>query len=67
MTQTNQRLIPYKGEKRTLPDWARHLGVPFCTMQQRYRAGVRLDELFNKENYSEGTYPSGRDDDSHRR
>lgn len=39
----NVRLIEHNGERRTLPDWARHLGIPTVTLVYRFRRGWAVE------------------------
>ena len=40
----NVKLYEFRGERRTIFDWAKRFGLPYTTIQQRLRRGVPLDK-----------------------
>ena len=48
--QNNRRntvYIEYNGQNRTLREWSEVTGIPFKTLNMRYRRGKTLEEVFN--------------------
>lgn len=44
---TTQTLwVEHEGDRRSLPDWCRHFGLPYRTIWMRYKAGKRGGALF---------------------
>jgi hypothetical protein len=39
----NVKLYEFKGERRTILDWAKRFGLPYTTIQQRLQRGASLD------------------------
>ena len=44
--------IEYKGVKRTLSEWARHLNMPYSKLKYRIQRGWTLEEAFNPKDFS---------------
>lgn len=44
----NTLMIKYRGEERSLPEWAEILGVNYSTLGARLRRGMSVEEAFNK-------------------
>jgi cytochrome oxidase Cu insertion factor (SCO1/SenC/PrrC family) len=36
----NVKFYEFKGERRTISDWAKRFGLPYTTIEQRLRRGV---------------------------
>jgi len=41
-------VIEYKGERRTLSNWAKHLGIPISTLFNRLDRGMSVERALNK-------------------
>lgn len=44
--KTNNRMIEYKGETKTLKEWAKHLGINYKTLQKRIYQGWGVETAF---------------------
>jgi hypothetical protein len=42
------KLIEYKGEKKSIAEWARELGIKYGTLHSRLYAGWSIEDAFNK-------------------
>lgn len=57
----NQRsnvILTYKGESKTLSQWARHLGISYRTIHHRYRRGWTIEEIMTTPQGSRRDKPS---------
>lgn len=45
----NTIFIEYQGERLTIVQWCQKLGLPRSRTYQRYKAGMSVEEIFNKE------------------
>lgn len=53
--RTNNRLITYKGETRTMSEWAEYLGISYNCLQMRLNAyGYSVEEAFESKKYRRG-------------
>lgn len=50
------RFITYRGETRTLAEWARHSGITQPTLKKRLNSGLPLDEVFDPKPRPRGMY-----------
>ena len=41
--------IDYKGERLTIMQWCKKLGLPQSRTYARYKAGMPIEQIFNKE------------------
>lgn len=45
------RLVEYKGERKTFPQWAEIMNIGLGTIRSRYYRGMSLDEIFRNRLY----------------
>lgn len=45
----NNIILEYKGESKTLSEWADKLGVTYSTLENRYRRGWTIERIFEQE------------------
>src|SRR6185436_18255442 len=43
----NNLVIEYQGRRQTLPDWAEEVGIPYGTIQARFRLGWTVEEALS--------------------
>lgn len=43
--------LELNGERRTLSQWAKHLGIPYTTLCGRYRKGFPVERILTKESF----------------
>ncbi len=41
------KVLEYRGEKKTLAEWARSLGIPARTVQSRHKKGFSVEEILS--------------------
>lgn len=53
--RTNNRLITYKGETKTMSEWAEYLGISYNCLQMRLNTyGYSVEEAFESKKYKRG-------------
>lgn len=50
-TRRDSISLEYKGEKRSLLGWSKHLGIPYATLHQRWSKGWPTEKILSKRNF----------------